>query len=64
MNKEQAKNLIIETFEKAFDKGNFVKFIANLLKRYDRTKILEPRYGIQGITERYLDFIGSWERIG
>ncbi len=37
---------------------------ANLLKTYDRNKALEPRSGIQGITERYLDFIASWERIG
>ncbi|MGC8887916.1 MAG: Eco57I restriction-modification methylase domain-containing protein, partial [Verrucomicrobiia bacterium] len=64
MNKEQAKNLIIKTFENSFDKYNFVEFISNLLKTYDRSKSLEPRYGTQGITERYLDFIGSWERIG
>ncbi|MGB9795047.1 DNA methyltransferase, partial [Caldisericum exile] len=64
MNREQAKNLIIETFENSFDKYNFVEFISNLLKTYDRSKSLEPRYGTQGITERYLDFISSWERIG
>ncbi len=64
MNREQAKNLIIETFENSFDKDKFIKFITNLLKNYDRNKALEPRSGIQGITERYLDFIASWERIG
>ncbi|MGC9093965.1 MAG: Eco57I restriction-modification methylase domain-containing protein, partial [Bacteroidota bacterium] len=64
MNREQAKNLIIETFENPFKKERFVEFIANLFKSYDRTKALEPRYGTQGITERYLDFISSWERIG
>ncbi|MBC7361199.1 MAG: N-6 DNA methylase [Candidatus Aminicenantes bacterium] len=64
MNREQAKNLIIKTFENPFDKENFVDFINNLLKSYDRSKALEPRGGIQGITQRYLDFIGSWERIG
>jgi type II restriction/modification system DNA methylase subunit YeeA len=64
MNREQAKNLIIETFENSFDKDKFIKFITNLLKTYDRNKALEPRSGIQGITERYLDFIASWERIG
>ncbi len=64
MNRDQAKNLIIKTFENPFDKNNFVNFIANLLKSYDRGKVLDPRNGIQGITERYLDFIASWERIG
>ncbi len=64
MNKEQAKELIIQTFEKSFDKEKLVKLITNLLKSYDRSKALEPRSGVQGITERYLDFIASWERIG
>ncbi len=64
MNRDQAKNLIIKTFKNPFNKDNFVNFIANLLKSYDRSKALEPRSGIQGITERYLDFIASWERIG
>ncbi len=35
MNREQAKNLIIETFENPFDKGNFDDFINNLLKNFD-----------------------------
>ncbi len=64
MNREQAKNLIIETFENPFNEDNFVKFIVNLVKSYDRTKALKPRSGIQGITQKYLDFIDSWERIG
>lgn len=64
MNREQAKELIIETFENSFNKEKFVKFISNLLKSYDRGKALSPRNGIQGVTEKYLDFIISWERIG
>ena len=64
MNREQAKNIIINTFENSFDRSSFINFITNLLKSYDRTKILSPRSGIQGVTERYLDFIASWERIG
>jgi len=64
MNREQAKKLIIETFENPFDKGKFINFINNLLKTYDRSKALEPRSGIQGVTEKYLRFISSWERIG
>jgi len=64
MNRELAKRIVIETFESPFDKSNFSKFIANLLKSYDRTKSLPPRSGIQGITQKYLGFIASWERIG
>ncbi|AHF98224.1 hypothetical protein DESACE_08955 [Desulfurella acetivorans A63] len=64
MNIEHARNLIIETFENSFNENNFKKFISNLFKSYDRTKALQPRYGTQGITERYLGFISSWERIG
>jgi hypothetical protein len=64
MNREQAKKLIIETFENPFNKDNFNKFISNLLKTYDKEKELTPRTGTQGITERFLDFISSWERLG
>jgi len=64
MNREQAKKLIIETFENLFNKDNFNKFISNLLKTYDKEKELTPRTGTQGITERFLDFISSWERLG
>ncbi|PMP98041.1 MAG: restriction endonuclease, partial [Thermodesulfobacterium geofontis] len=64
MDREHARNLIIETFENSFNENNFKKFISNLFKSYDRTKALQPRYGTQGITERYLGFISSWERIG
>jgi hypothetical protein len=64
MNRKEAKNLVIQTFENKFHKENFIRFIANLFKEYDRSKALEPRTGIQGITEKYLDFVSSWERIG
>jgi len=64
MNREEAKNLVIQTFENKFDKEKFIRFIANLFKKYDRSKALDPRIGVQGITEKYLDFISSWERIG
>jgi len=64
MNRKEAKNLVIQTFENKFNKESFIRFIANLFKEYDRSKALEPRIGIQGITEKYLDFVSSWERIG
>jgi hypothetical protein len=64
MNREQAKRLIISTFENPFNKELFSNFIANLLKTYDRGKALDQRAGIQGVTERFLGFISSWERLG
>lgn len=64
MTTEQAKNLIIQTFENQFNKNNFITFISNLLKSFDDRKALAPRVGAQGITESFLDFISSWERIG
>jgi len=64
MTQEQAKNLIIQTFENSFDKNNFVRFISNLLKSFDKGEALTPRNGIQGVTQRFLNFISSWERIG
>lgn len=63
MNREEAKRLICKTFENPFDKEFFKKFIINLLKDYDKEKALEPKRGTI-ITERYRDFISSWERIG
>ncbi|MEO0173532.1 MAG: DNA methyltransferase [candidate division WOR-3 bacterium] len=64
MNREQAKRLIVETFENPFDRERFEKFILNLLKTYNREKAIPPRSGIQGVKEKYLDFIESWERLG
>ncbi|MFN6991569.1 MAG: hypothetical protein ACK4MM_02475, partial [Fervidobacterium sp.] len=64
MDKERAKRLIRETFENPFNKDKFIKFIRELLKVYNSEKALSPRYGIQGVTERYLEYIKGWERIG
>ena len=64
MTPEQAKNLIIQTFEDAFNKEKFVNFISNLLKSYDKKKASPPTTGILGTTARFKDFISSRERIG
>jgi hypothetical protein len=32
MNREEAKNLVIQTFENKFDKENFIRLLANLFK--------------------------------
>ncbi len=62
MNREQAKRLIIETFENEFNKEKFIKFIGNLLKSYDRNKtfVYQGNY----IPEAYKPHISSLERIG
>lgn len=62
MDRQQAKRLIIETFEKPFDKSKFTEFIANLLKTYDRTKtfIYQGNY----IPDAFEKYISSLERIG
>jgi len=64
MDREQAKELVISVFEKPFDKERFVNFIGNFLKSYDRNRALEQQTDIQVVTQRYFDFINSWERIG
>lgn len=62
MNREQAKRLIIDTFENQFDKNNFIKFLRNLLKSYDDTKIFT--YNNAYIPDAFKDAIQSLERVG
>lgn len=65
MNREQAKRLIIETFENPFNKDKFTKFIKNLLKQIEE-KPLSPYGPLSGsyIPEAYREYISSYERIG
>ncbi|MCM8782690.1 MAG: arginine--tRNA ligase [Candidatus Omnitrophica bacterium] len=62
MHRDQAKRLIIETFENPFDKDKFAEFIANLLKTYDRTKTFT--YQGNYIPDAFKNHITSLERIG
>lgn len=61
MDKQQARNLIKETFENSFDKERFACFIKNLL-----TRIEEAPFSYQGqfIPDAYKAYISSLERIG
>lgn len=61
MDKQQARNLIKETFENSFDKQRFACFIKNLL-----TRIEEASFTYQGqfIPDAYKAYISSLERIG
>ncbi len=62
MNKEQqARNLIIKTFENPFNKSNFIHFLKNLLKSYEeKTFLYQGNY----IPDAFEQYISSVERIG
>ncbi|MCM8809819.1 MAG: transposase, partial [Candidatus Omnitrophica bacterium] len=62
MDKEQAKSLIIRTFEDHFNKERFTEFISNLLKKYNR----EKTFVYQGdyIPDAFKPYIESLEWIG
>ncbi len=61
MDKQQAAHLIRETFEKPFDKVQFIRFIKELLNRIE-----EAPFSYQGqyIPDAYKPYISSLERIG
>lgn len=61
MDREQAKRLIIKTFENPFNKTQFINFLKNLLKSYE-----EKTFSYQGnyIPDAFEKYIGSLERIG
>ncbi len=62
MDKQQARNLIKETFENHFDKDRFTIFIKNLLKRIEEDRI--PQLQGRFIPEAYRQYISTFERIG
>ena len=63
MNKTEAKNLIINTFEKPFEKEQFVNFIMNLLNlKSDEIIYKRPSTGIY-TTKVFMDYIKSFYRI-
>ncbi|MBA7537360.1 hypothetical protein ES705_29627 [subsurface metagenome] len=61
MNKQQAQQIIRDTFESSFDKNCFTGFIKNLLNRID-----DAPYTYQGIyiPDAYKQYIKTLERIG
>jgi len=62
MNREQAKNLIIRTFENSFNRENYKLFIKNLLKKFDEGKTFT--YQGNYIPDTFKNYIASLERIG
>ncbi|MFH1251478.1 MAG: N-6 DNA methylase [bacterium] len=61
MDKQQAQNIIKETFENPFDKDRFTGFVKNLLNQIDDSHF--AYYG-KFIPDAYKLFIGRYERIG
>jgi hypothetical protein len=61
MDKQQAKNIIEETFEKPFDKNRFINFIKNLLNSIEEAPFA---YHGQLLPEAYRQYISTLERIG
>lgn len=61
MDKQQARNLIKDTFEQPFDKARFVLFIKNLLNRCEDAPFT---YKGQFIPDAYKPCISALERIG
>src|ERR1035437_4309685 len=62
MNKEEAKKLVVKTFEQSFDESRFLFFIKNLLKDLDETKaqVWAGNY----IPESFRNAIKFYKRIG
>ena len=61
MDKQQAQNLIRETFESPFEKGRFTGFIKNLLNHIEDAPFV---YKGNYIPDAYKPYISSLERIG
>ncbi len=61
MDKQQALQIIKETFENPFDKGRFTGFVKNLLNRIDESSFI---YKGNYIPDAYKRYIKALERIG
>lgn len=61
MDKQQAQNIIRETFEKPFDKDRYAVFIKNLLNYIDESPFI---YQGNYIPDAYKQYVRSLERIG
>jgi len=61
MNKEQAKQLIKDTFEAPFDKEKFVIFIKNFLNHIEESLFI---YRGNFIPDAFEKYVSTLERIG
>ncbi len=61
MDKQQAQNIIKETFENPFDRERFTGFVKNLLNSIDENKAFHARGDVK---EMFRHIIKTYERIG
>ena len=61
MDKQAAAKIIKDTFEKPFDRGQFVHFAKNLLNKIDESKAFHAR---GYIPEIFKDCVKTYERVG
>ena len=61
MNKQQAREIIKNTFENSFDKAKFINFIKNLLNGIDESKAFHAHGDVK---EMFRAVIKTYERIG
>jgi hypothetical protein len=63
MQRQQAINIVHDTFESAFDKARFTNFIKNLLNEPDLTDGFGVRSG-QYIPDAYKGYVEKYEQLG
>src|SRR3989337_2326515 len=61
MDKQQAINIVKETFESQFEKRQFIKFVKNLLNQYEVAEI--SRTG-NYIPDSFKNYVSKYERLG
>lgn len=62
MNREQARNLVQQTFTHAFDKPRFLNFMRNLLNHIDESKA--STWNNQYVKDAFKNHIQRYERLG
>ncbi len=62
MNRDQAHDLITQTFTQAFDKGRFRNFTINLLNKIDEGKA--SAWNSQYVKNAFKDHVNRYERLG
>jgi len=62
MNRDQARNLICQTFMQAFDKARFHNFAINMLNHIDESKA--SAWNSQYVKDAFKDHVNRYERLG
>jgi hypothetical protein len=62
MKREQARNLVRETFTRSFDKTHFRNFVLELLNEFDESKAFSSNKTY--IKDAFKDHVDRFERLG